>query len=269
MKAIALWFFALAPMFFAGDSKECAPCNRQDTQYLCASNTLPVNSRLCIDITEVPAYVYKDYLASLAQKHGRESVEFKNAEPNYSLWAEVFEGHSEEELKEKFIASDELALMPIMGISYKQAKNFAAWRTETMHTYLNEMSKNDRAAFPKKFKFRLPTENEWSRIRFLIQDKRMLKQLEKIAKTNESSFKLSKSDLLKDNPKIKPVYFEAAEDIGFYNVFGNVAEMTSTEGVAMGGSWKVPNSTKAFTQSFSYEGASAAVGIRMIFEIIE
>ena len=73
----------------------------------------------------------------------------------------------------------------------------------------------------------------------------------------------------KDNPKIKPVYFEAAEDIGFYNVFGNVAEMTSTEGVAMGGSWKVPNSTKAFAQSFSYEGASAAVGIRMIFEIIE
>jgi hypothetical protein len=45
--------------------------------------------------------------------------------------------------------------------------------------------------------------------------------------------------------------------------------MTSTEGVAMGGSWKAPNLTKAFTQSFSYEGASAAVGIRMIFEIIE
>lgn len=267
MKAVTLWFFTLASLFLTGAKDVCLPC-RQDNQYLCASNTLPINTRLCIDISEVPAHVYKDYMASLAGKYGRESQEFSNAEPDYELWTELFPGSTAAELREKFIGSDELALMPIMGISFEQANAFAEWRTEAMQAYLDELSKGERAAFPKKFKFRLPSENEWARIRFLVQDKKMLKQLEKIAKTNESSFKLSKSDLM-NNTKINPVYFKAAEDIGFYNVFSNVAEMTDTDGVAMGGSWKDPNTGKVFTKSFQYNGASSAVGVRMIFEIIE
>lgn len=269
MKVITLWVLSLATVLFAFDNKECVPCEKQETQYLCASNTLSINSRLCIDITEVPAHMYKDYLVSVAKEFGRESAEFKEAEPNYELWTKIFEGSSAEDLKEKFIGSDELALMPITGISFEQAKAFAEWRTKAFEVYLSEMSENERADFPKKFKFRLPSENEWGRMRFLIQDKRMLKQIEKIAKINESSFKLSKSDLMNNNSNIKQVYFKAAEDIGFYNVFENVAEMTSTKGIAMGGSWEDPNSGKVFTKSFSYEGASATVGVRMIFEIIQ
>ena len=49
----------------------------------------------------------------------------------------------------------------------------------------------------------------------------MLKQLAKIAKTNESSFKLSKSDLMNSSKHLKPVYHQSAEDIGFFNVFFN------------------------------------------------
>ena len=268
MKAYILWLLPFL-VFFKPPNTSCYNCGKQDTEYLCASNTLPINSRLCIDISEVPAFVYKDYMASIAETYGRDSDEFMAAEPDYELWTTVFEGTTAEELKNKFIASDDLALMPIMGISFEQAVSFAEWRTEAMEKYLNELSKNEREAFPKKFKFRLPTENEWARIRFLIQDKRMLKQLAKIAKTNESSFKLSKSDLMNSSKHLKPVYHQSAEDIGFFNVFGNVAEMTSTKGVAMGGSWSDPNTGKVFTRSFTYEGPSTAVGIRMIFEIIE
>lgn len=267
MKAVTLWFLSLVSIFLTWTNDNCLPC-RQENQYLCASNTLPINSRLCIDISEVPAYIYKDYMAWVEKEFGRESQEFMAAEPNYQLWTEIFPGSTKEQLKEKFIGSDDLALMPILGISFEQANAFAAWRTKSMEAYLNELGKNERAAFPKKFKFRLPSENEWARIRFLVQDKRMLKQLEKIAKTNESSFKLSKSELM-NKAKINPVYFKAAEDIGFYNVFSNVAEMTDTDGVAMGGSWKDPNTGKVFTKSFQYTGASSAVGVRMILEIIE
>jgi len=269
MKFVTLWFFSLIALLSGESDNDCLPCERQDNQYLCASNTLPVNPRLCIDVTEVPAHVYKDFMASVANEFGRESAEFKAIEPDYNLWTEVFEGQSADELKEKFIGSDDLALMPIMGISFEQANAFADWRTKAMEAYLSEMSNSERAAFPRKFKFRLPSENEWARIRFLIQDKKMLKQLDKIAKNNEASFKLGKSKLMSDAKTIKPVYFKAAEDIGFYNVFSNVAEMTDNEGVAMGGSWKDPNTGKVFTKSFKYSGASSAVGVRMIFEIIE
>lgn len=269
MKLITLWFFSIIALFSGEKDKDCWSCGKQENQYLCASNTLPINSRLCIDVTEVPAHVYKDFMAAVANEFGRESEEFKAVEPDYVLWAEVFNNESAEDLREKFISSDELALMPIMGISFEQANAFAAWRTKAMEAYLNEMSKSERAAFPRKFKFRLPSENEWARIRFLVQDKRMLKQLEKIAKTNEASFKLGKSKLMSEAKTIKPVYFRAADDIGFYNVFSNVAEMTDTEGIAMGGSWKDPNTGKVFTKSFKYSGASSAVGVRMIFEIIE
>lgn len=269
MKQLTIWFFTALSLLNAGNDNECLTCEKQDSQYLCAANTLSINSRLCIDLTEVPAHIYKDYLESIAEEFGGESDNFKDAEPDYNLWAEAFPGKSANELKEKFFGSDDLALMPIIGINYEQAVALAAWRTKAMISYLEQLDPSERAAFPKKFKFRLPTENEWTRIRFLIQDKKMLKQLDKIAKNNESSFKLSKSDILNDNAKVKPVFYLAAEDIGFYNVFENVAEMTSTKGVAMGGSWKEPNTGKQFMKSFQYEGASSAVGIRMIFEIIE
>lgn len=264
MKQFAL-FFALC-FLFTKAPENCADC--QDHQYLCAANTMAMNTRLCIDITEVPTYMYKDFMASIAEDKGTESDEFINSKPDFSKWQTLFDDLSTSEIENKFFESDDFALMPIIGISLEQAEQFALWRTKAMEAELAALNLRERKAFPRKFKFRLPTPEEWARVRFLRQEKRMMKQLDRIASGNRSAFKLSKSKVLKDHPTIKDVYSSKHSDVGFFNLFDNVAEMTNEPGKAMGGSWYQENASMNYQQTFEYTEPQAWLGFRCVFEII-
>ncbi|OEK00142.1 hypothetical protein BFP97_00805 [Roseivirga sp. 4D4] len=266
MKQLAL-FLLLNVLWFA-PSHQPIPKN-QDSPYLCAANTLAMNARLCIDITEVPGYMYKDYLATAAENESINSPSFKARKPDFDKWKEVFENLNEVEIESKFFESDEFALMPIVGISRKQAEDFCAWRTKMFQAELDKMSKRERAQFPKKFRFRLPTANEWSRMRFLAQEKRMMKQLDKIADGNLKAFKFSKATLMRGNEKISHIYNAKDSKVGFFNLFDNVSEMTSEDGIAVGGSWVSPNTEENYQQTFEYSGPAAWLGFRCVFEIID
>ncbi|OEJ99772.1 SUMF1/EgtB/PvdO family nonheme iron enzyme [Roseivirga misakiensis] len=237
--------------------------------YNCAANTLPINQRICIGISETPAFMYKDFLAWVAEEKGMNSTEFKAAQPDYGTWTNLFPSIDKEKLEERFINSDQFALMPMVGISKAQAILYCEWRTEMFKVELAQMSKRERAAFPKKFEFRLPTANEWSRMRFLVQEKAMMKRLSKIANTNRKAFKFSKNRIMGKSELIKDIYADKDEKLGFYNLFSNVSEMTSTDGEAMGGSWFKKDEGKNFKMLTSYTGAQSWLGFRIIFEIIE
>ncbi len=228
-----------------------------------------MNSRLCVDIIEVPGHMYKDYLASVADSTGTTSSEFINAKPDFTKWESLFPNQNASQIESKFFNSDEFSLMPIVGISLKQAQDFCDWRTEQFKQELSKMSARERAQFPKEFKFRLPTAKEWARIRFLAQDKRILKQINKIASDTKSAFRLSKSKLLKKSEHIKHVYANQQEGLGFYNLLSNVAELTDKEGIAMGGSWFESNENEDFHATFKYNGPQAWLGFRCVFEIID
>lgn len=242
---------------------------QQTGDYNCAPNTLPINPRICIGVSETPAYMYKDYLAWLGENEGMKSANFKAAVPDYSKWKNLFSNLSVEKINERFINSDQLALMPIVGITKAQAEAYCKWKTEDFKAQLEQMSKRERAQFPQEFKFRLPTANEWGRMRFLMQEKAMMKRLKKMANSNRNAFKSSKSKLMRDNERITDIYTEMHEKLGFYNLFSNVSEMTSEDGQAIGGSWHKPNEKEDFKQVFEYEGAEAWLGFRIIFEIIK
>lgn len=266
MKQLVL-FLSLNLFLLSPDFGSSSPI--QDNPYLSAANTLAINPRLCIDITEVPGYMYKDYLATAVKKDGINSSSFNEKKPDFEKWKYLFEGLDASKIEAKFFESDEFALMPLVGITRKQAEDFCEWRTEMLLAELTKMSKRDRAQFPKKFKFRLPTANEWSRIRFLTQQKPMMKQLDKIASANMKAFKFSKAKLIKNNERIANVYEVKDPKIGFFNVLNNVSEMTSEDGIAVGGSWFEPNEKANFQQTFVYQGAEAWLGFRCIFEIID
>lgn len=266
MKQLA-FFLGLCLILTKNSDSNYSDC--QENQYLCASNTLPMNPRLCIDLTEVPCYMYKDFMASIAGEKGTSSDEFILSKPDFTKWEILFEGVSVEAIEQRFFESDDFALMPIIGISLEQAIRFSEWRTKAMEAELAELSARERAAFPRKFKFRLPSADEWSRMRFLRQDKRMMKQLDKIAGKNRSAFKLSRSELMKGHDRISDIYASKHETVGFFNLFNNVAEMTSEPGQAVGGSWKTANTAKNYQQLFDYTGPEAWLGFRCIFEIID
>ena len=58
-------------------------------------------------------------------------------------------------------------------------------------------------------------------------------------------------------------------DMGLYDVVGNVAEMTDEKGKACGGSWNHPPEESTIKSMNEYKGPDAAVGFRIFMEVIE
>jgi formylglycine-generating enzyme required for sulfatase activity len=66
-----------------------------------------------------------------------------------------------------------------------------------------------------------------------------------------------------------PVQSYFPNDIGLYDVVGNVAEMTSEKGKACGGSWNHPAEQSTILSVNEYNGANSEVGFRVFMEVIE
>jgi formylglycine-generating enzyme required for sulfatase activity len=66
-----------------------------------------------------------------------------------------------------------------------------------------------------------------------------------------------------------PVETYFPNDIGLYDVVGNVAEMTSEKGKACGGSWNHKAEESTMKSVNLYSGPDSAIGFRVFMEIIE
>ncbi len=267
MKAL----FPLVFFLFSSNTtieSDCIKCD-QDRQYICASNTLAMNFKLCMDMAEVSGRMYKIYLLDLKKEYGATGTEYTANLPDWKLWEQLYPEKTAAEISELFFETTTFALAPMVGVSYDQAVKFAAWRTEAFKKELDSMDERDRADFPKKFEFRLPTPAEWSRMRFMTQEKGMLKQVDKIASAYEKEFKTSKNDVLNSSSKVHDVFSAMDQKLGLFGLHDNVAEMTSEQGIAMGGSWMNKSAQADFTKKSEYSAPQAWLGFRCIFEIIE
>jgi formylglycine-generating enzyme required for sulfatase activity len=264
--------FLLAFLFLGGaDSKEsdCETCITQDHRYFCASNTFAMNSRLCMDLTEVPSMVWKTFLEEMKADHGIGSEEYNSNIPDFQLWEEIFPGMTSSKISRMFMEEETFNLMPIVGVSYEQVLAFCKWREKLLQKELDAMDPDMRENFPKKFIFRLPTNKEWARIRFMTQEKKMLKRMDKMVEKNMKFFKIEKNTVMKNSYRAGHIYQTKTDYLGLYNIFDNVAEMTSERGIAMGGSWNEANEESKYDREFTYQGAQAWLGFRCIFEIVE
>ncbi|KYG76566.1 SUMF1/EgtB/PvdO family nonheme iron enzyme [Roseivirga echinicomitans] len=267
MKAL----FPLIFLFFGfkpTSEPACITCD-QDRGYLCASNTLAMNARLCMDMSEVSGQMYKVFLLDLKKKHGEKSDEYTSNIPNWEIWKELYPVKTAPEISKLFFETTTFALAPMVGISYDQAVMFAKWRTEAFKKELAGMKEKEREAFPKKFEFRLPTPSEWSRMRFMNQDKGLLKQVSKITDAYKKEFKIDKNDFLNNSTTVHDVFSTMDEKLGLFGLHDNVAEMTSERGVAMGGSWNNKSTETDFMKTSEFTAPQAWLGFRCIFEIIE
>lgn len=116
---------------------------------------------------------------------------------------------------------------PIVGISFEQAKQFCQWKENVVNRY--------RSA---KVRIALPTVETYTKVitnRDTINNKKcyLLNALycNCINSTSKSRYKVEGKTVMRADS-----YWPS--DQGLYNVQGNAAEMTSTEGIAMGGSFR-------------------------------
>jgi len=66
-----------------------------------------------------------------------------------------------------------------------------------------------------------------------------------------------------------PVGAYFPNNIGLYDVVGNVAEMVNEKGTACGGSWNHPAEESTITSINKFDGPDAAIGFRVFMEIVE
>ena len=262
---LALWFFGSS----STKEPDCITCATQDHEYYCALNTFAMNNRLCMDLTEVPSMVWKTFLKEMKTEYGAGSEEYNSNIPDFKLWEVLFPSMTSSEISRIFMEEETFNLMPIVGVSYEQVLAFCKWREKLLQKELDAMDPDLRARFPKKFIFRLPTNKEWARIRFMKQEKKMLKQMDNMVKKNMKFFKIEKNDVMNDSQRAGHIYQTKTDYLGLYNIFDNVAEMTSEKGIAMGGSWNEGNEESKYNKEFTYQGAQSWLGFRCVFEIVE
>lgn len=160
-----------------------------------------------------------------------------------------------------------LAQFPVTGVNYEQARLFANWMNQVYSEYYES-----NAGYT--FQFALPTEEQWMEAakNGLVDQMRSKQVLDSInAKGcflfNYKNLPACKSlaGYLKSSRGggAAPVNSFYPNLIGAKNIFGNVAEITATPGIAKGGSYNQNAADAVLTKSQNYSGPEPWLGIRL------
>lgn len=160
--------------------------------------------------------------------------------------------------------------LPVTGVSYKQANEYLEWYAARVNDYCASMY---------AYRLRLPTPQEWSAFALdglrsqnkaygildSLNDKKCMLYNTIPNKEVCSNF-AEKEKKFGDN--ITPVFSYNPDLNGLYQVFGNVAEMTSIEGVAKGGSYTHYANQSRISEQQEYNGPQPWLGFRWVVEIL-
>lgn len=159
---------------------------------------------------------------------------------------------------------------PVVNITLEGASSYCAWLTDKYH-------QNPKRKY-QKVVFRLPTEKEWIALAKPLPGHNLPwegnSSFEKRKKYKYYLANIKKIDKTSENYCMDGAIFTTIvghynpNDLGIYDVIGNVAEMTA-DGKIKGGSWNntIDECTIDKTQSITL--SSPYVGFRVVMEIIE
>ena len=226
--------------------------------------TVKFKDSLFVDITEISNASWKEYMHWNIKVYGKDSEEYEKIIPDTSIWVGEFG-----DLKTSYFNDLKYLNYPVVGITYDQAVKYCEWRSHQVNVlyYIlgNKVKFNPDSTYPgvpKLYKYRLPVKEEWLEIASVELKPRHKK-------------KLSKKNMLVGNFKsntrstiIVPVDSYYPNMLGVKNMYGNVAEMTSVKGIALGGSWKDDIEDFNITDEIKYSQASNCLGFRCMCEKI-
>lgn len=236
---------------------ESIPAAYKDSKALPDTSHMAYNNRL----------VFRQLLRKMSEEE-------ENDQKKYWGWYKVKYNFSGKILLPKSLLNDKKLVgyldLPITGVSFAQANDFLTW----YNGYISEYTSYDYL-----YKLRLPTPDEWSEfansglravdkndfILDSLNDKKCMlyntipdKSVCSNYQEKEKRFGDNISIVLGYNPDMN----------GLYNVFGNVAEMTSEKGVAKGGSFRhFANHSRTNVQQ-AYNGPQEWLGFRWVVEFI-
>ncbi|MEI7676351.1 MAG: SUMF1/EgtB/PvdO family nonheme iron enzyme [Bacteroidales bacterium] len=189
-----------------------------DAEVYMTMDSASVNSKGRIVNIQIkrPIRSYKDYYTKA----------IVNVYPDTTCWKSDFVAEKNDNYVAMYFSSPAYQNYPVVGVSWEQANAFCEWRTKTFKSN----SKCETAPF------RLPTEAEWEYAakggKKGSQNKKYPWRGDDVTDKNGcyfANFKPQKGDFTSDGYLItSPVGSFLPNELGLYDIVGNVAEWTST-----------------------------------------
>ncbi len=236
--------------------------------------TTRLNDSLFVDICELSVSDWNEYSFWLKRMYGEDSDEYKACFPDSTVWRKSIY----EQVAKSYFKHPAYYNFPIVGITYEQAVAYCEWRSIQVNYMLyarqNKLAyslKDDTVGIPQIYKYRLPSKQEWEVIASLGFSKKTLKQIEKSYNPNiynliyprHQGENATNAINLNTTAKVNSFWTNL---IGCYHIFGNVAEMTDTKGLAKGGAWLHNAYEVTVDRDFYYKGSQDWVGVRCVCE---
>lgn len=208
--------------------------------------------------------------------------------PDTTVWIKDYNYSYNEPMHNNYFYHTAFDNYPVVGVSWKQAKAFADWRTQYLNSYNKEAGKNNAPAF------RLPSEAEWEYAARGGLESAAFPWGGPFTKDDRACYLANFKPLRGDYAADEALYTVEADayepnDYGLYNMAGNVSEWVNTSydpaayeymssmnpnvndkennrKVIRGGSWKdVSFYLRVSTRDYEYaDSARSYIGVRLV-----
>jgi gliding motility-associated lipoprotein GldK len=208
--------------------------------------------------------------------------------PDTTVWIKDYNYSYNEPMHNNYFYHTAFDNYPVVGISWKQAKAFADWRTQYLNAYNKEANKS------KAPTFRLPSEAEWEYAARGGLESAAFPWGGPFTKDDRACYLANFKPLRGDYAADEALYTVEADayepnDYGLYNMAGNVSEWVNTSyepaayeymssmnpnvndkdnmrKVIRGGSWKdVSFYLRVSTRDYEYaDSARSYIGVRLV-----
>ena len=252
---------------------------------------------ILVDEKEITNLNWQEYLYHLSQDSSY--LTYQAALPDTTVWEQVYDGELALAFKSNYLRAPAFRDFPVVGVSYEQAVAYCHWRSIVVTQKMNL------GLLPgMEIIYRLPTQVEWQavaqnevsylplaspdnidKMKFNRSDLAEIKErsgsglsLKKI-RTSIIAFYKRNLILLIENLNSQEEYeFKPYLGVGYgpkksmhaglvSDLRGNVSEMTSKKGTAMGGNWNTTFEESPIYRQFIYQGPSPVLGFRCLCEI--
>lgn len=160
---------------------------------------------------------------------------------------------------------------PIVGVSYENAEKYCAWRAKEMSKEKNVIASG------YKVKGRLLTLDEWNVYSKKVGPRMNGNHSEIVDTVNKEGCYLLNIKTDKPCPSLlegRKIYGEGTlcvfsfnpDSLGFYNLYGNVAEMLQEKGKAYGGSYSDYGNECTASRVIPYAAPAEWLGFRCVFD---
>jgi len=259
-KSVSLLLLATALLGFG--KKEIKTIDRQFTQ---------VQGKLYSSKYELSNEEYALFLKDIKPK---DQELFEKCIYDSGKWTSFYPQAYTKPLQDKYHSHPSYGEYPIVNITYEAAVEYCNWLTE-------RYNRSKKRRF-KKVKFRLPTENEWILASRTMPDS-ILPWFGGKAYNQTNDYMANIKHIINGAEGKTTTYVDRNDrtifmtskceftenELGLFDMIGNVSEMVSEKGKAKGGNWNSFISECYIDQIQEYKDCNPEIGFRVFMELIE